>query len=543
MMVEAPPRKEHPMRCTTRQTITVATLSVLALWLALPAASGQELDGVDWVAKFEEKIAQMRDDGIPVSMDEVLESRPEIPDEENSALLFLQAFGMIEEAQKGLLDQEVANLPAAPAGLRRPEPVRAVVSAWLQECGPARALLHYAADLPSGQYPLRLEDNPAAILMPHLAQIRNAARLMAAEAVLCAENRDPAGAADALFVVRRLAASIGDNVFLISALVRIAVDGILVENCERVLGLWPLRDEDLARLSAEIDQELRGLSLSNALTSERTFAYWLYGAPLEDVLAVAGQEEGAIQQAWRSLTYAPRSQWRARDLYHYFQLMDQAIAITRLAERKRLPAADLLEQATAGVPEDYYLTRLIMPAIGRCYTHELEARMALRVARAALAVERWRIDHGGWPDSLDALVPDLLPEVPQDPFSDGTIGYARLTDGVCLYSIGPDGWEDGAPPDGPRTEPYEGWGITFRLLDPELRGMREVLFGEDPGLAYPGLLHAAASTGKIELARLLIEAGWDVNAVDEQWHTPLGVAVEHGHEDVAELLREHGGVE
>lgn len=44
-----------------------------------------------------------------------------------------------------------------------------------------------------------------------------------------------------------------------------------------------------------------------------------------------------------------------------------------------------------------------------------------------------------------------------------------------------------------------------------------------------------------EVAELLIAKGADVNAKDKNGLTPLLYATIHGHKDVAELLRKHGG--
>jgi hypothetical protein len=256
-----------------------------------------------------------------------------------------------------------------------------------------------------------------------------------------------------------------------------------------------------------------------------------------------GVHEGALEHTWRWLQYSPGSQWRARDLYHYFQLMGQVVALTRLPPRQRLREGARVEQAMEEAPEGFYITRLITPAIGRCVTTEVETRAALQVARTALAVERWRVENGAWPASLDDLVPEMLPEVPEDPFSEGILGYARLADGVCVYSLGKDGWEGGILRDEPRTEPYQGWDITFRLLDPKLRGATETELTDEVDADGQTLLHLAARLGDLELVRRLLDEGADVNAVDNEGRTPTGRAVEGGHEDVAELLRERGGVE
>jgi ankyrin repeat protein len=45
------------------------------------------------------------------------------------------------------------------------------------------------------------------------------------------------------------------------------------------------------------------------------------------------------------------------------------------------------------------------------------------------------------------------------------------------------------------------------------------------------------------VVKLLLERGADVNAKDDDRKTPLSLAEEEGHSDVADLLRQHGAEE
>ena len=56
-------------------------------------------------------------------------------------------------------------------------------------------------------------------------------------------------------------------------------------------------------------------------------------------------------------------------------------------------------------------------------------------------------------------------------------------------------------------------------------------------------LHMAAETGSVQLAEMLLANHADINAKDSANVTPLHAAVFFKHEDVARLLREHGGLE
>ena len=64
-------------------------------------------------------------------------------------------------------------------------------------------------------------------------------------------------------------------------------------------------------------------------------------------------------------------------------------------------------------------------------------------ARAALAVERYRLVHGVCPERLADLVPDYLDAVPMDPFDGEPLRYRRLETGYMVYSVGRNLVDDG----------------------------------------------------------------------------------------------------
>lgn len=78
-----------------------------------------------------------------------------------------------------------------------------------------------------------------------------------------------------------------------------------------------------------------------------------------------------------------------------------------------------------------------------------------------LALAEYRSKHGAYPKDLAALAPEVLKEVPIDPFSEAPLVY-RLTDkGYTLYSVGRNGVDDGgeADPANPKHEndDYDGF--------------------------------------------------------------------------------------
>lgn len=86
----------------------------------------------------------------------------------------------------------------------------------------------------------------------------------------------------------------------------------------------------------------------------------------------------------------------------------------------------------------------------------------LQSARLTLALRLYHETHSEWPQTLAQLVPDVLPQLPLDPFSGRPFLYRPMPDGYLLASVG-------------RDQKSEGWLLsTNRLRD---RGSNEHVFG------------------------------------------------------------------
>ncbi|MGH7143019.1 MAG: hypothetical protein ACREJ2_02660 [Planctomycetota bacterium] len=61
--------------------------------------------------------------------------------------------------------------------------------------------------------------------------------------------------------------------------------------------------------------------------------------------------------------------------------------------------------------------------------------------RLAVAVDLYRLKHGAYPATLQALVPEFLPAIPADPFGGKPLKMRSVPGGVVLFSVGWDGNE------------------------------------------------------------------------------------------------------
>ncbi len=67
---------------------------------------------------------------------------------------------------------------------------------------------------------------------------------------------------------------------------------------------------------------------------------------------------------------------------------------------------------------------------------QAKTKVAFNGAALVIALERYRRAHGGFPETLDALVPTYIDSIPKDPFTEGSLIYKRAGVDYQLYSAG-----------------------------------------------------------------------------------------------------------
>tara|TARA_R110002072_G_scaffold42064_22_gene119306 strand:+ start:218891 stop:220573 length:1683 start_codon:yes stop_codon:yes gene_type:complete len=89
------------------------------------------------------------------------------------------------------------------------------------------------------------------------------------------------------------------------------------------------------------------------------------------------------------------------------------------------------------------LLEIMVPATDKAAARVREYNQQLQAWRLLVAAHRYRLGHGGFPETIGAIDNDLLPVAPVDAFSDEPLRY-RLTDsGPMIYSVGTDRDDDG----------------------------------------------------------------------------------------------------
>ena len=71
------------------------------------------------------------------------------------------------------------------------------------------------------------------------------------------------------------------------------------------------------------------------------------------------------------------------------------------------------------------LEKLLLPALGNAAKKFAYAQTSVDLARIAIALERYRLAHGEYPESLDALAPQFIAKLPHDIINGQPLHYRR----------------------------------------------------------------------------------------------------------------------
>lgn len=335
-------------------------------------------------------------------------------------------------------------------------------------------------------------DQLVAALLPHAQVLRELARLLAADA------RRAAVAGDGRTVLADLTALMGmsQQIFephatLVEQLVGIAIFGTATDTAGRILADQPeaLSEAQLRDLAHELAAYRDG-TIHMDLTGERDMFY----DALQRIYTDDGKGRGRItaegirvlnglassappalnpDKSYSLLTnpgFAALvgTRQETRDLYD--SLLDEMIAAHQGPpwrwDYDATHAADERLEAISSSPAGklrYFLTQLFLPGIGAVFSADQRAIQNRDAAEVAVALVLWHRRHGQWPESLDHLVPDLLPAVPRDRFDGKPFRYAVRDGQPILYSTGIDHDDDGGRP----AEPPENALGPFGPDDPE----------------------------------------------------------------------------
>lgn len=317
-----------------------------------------------------------------------------------------------------------------------------------------RGLEHYAPQLkewsewpnrPRCQFELEL-DKGFAMPLPHLSPFTDAAKLFALRmrahlvlgdsAAACADFRSGLQAYRAL----------REEPTLISGLVRTSTLSLVLQAVgdglrERGWGEAELKQIDADLVALAVWQDFR-----RAYASERAGGNWMY-----NLLANASPQERSrfFSQATapfggpnRLMVVIPKRVFRDNQLRAncYFDELDARVSADGGRYDPDLPTPSDAESMTGFLdPYYFFLCRVSLPVFSEVINRYVRLQTQLDQTRLAIALERFRLARGAYPETLPELVPEFIAEVPVDTYSRQPMIYRRQEGGTfLLYGVGKD---------------------------------------------------------------------------------------------------------
>jgi len=328
--------------------------------------------------------------------------------------------------------------------------------------------LRQAGQLPYSRFPLDYDSkNPAIILLPHLANLRGCTRVLQLRAIAelqCSQNEKALNDIKLMF---RLSESIRTEPILISQLVRIAILQIALQPVWEGLASHKWSDEQLVILDTELAKLDFLADYEFSMRAERAFdigiiEYLRHQNSIQEVRKISqmSRDESGIKPRDVIIFYLGPSGWiDQRELrisrffaHWYFPVANVDLQIFSPAAVRN--ADETLRVETGNFQRGDFLERLLLPALGAAAKKFAFAQNSVNLARMACALERYRLAHGEYPETLDALVPQFIEKLPHDIIggqpSQGSgsasqpLHYRRTADGkFLLYSVGWNETDDG----------------------------------------------------------------------------------------------------
>lgn len=412
------------------------------------------------------KVVTPVEPGIPNSLSELNAWYVEPPAGSNAATEFLAAFEVVATfVDAGVKESKdlpfVGKAPAPRLDKPLPKVQAAATDTLLRKLGTNYPVigksLARASNLDDCRYPLDFSLGRE-MPLPHLAKLKNFAEFSILQAVYEADRPLAAfkgqtpdiislQASSAIPLALALGKSLEQEPITISQITRASCYALAQAGLEQVLNRRALTDRTLQILQNSFRdptaKESDGLGFTRAVVGERAMSLAFMSQPKEKILEGLGRQNGGGAADGLAAKLATKNLASQRAFTE--ETFNQALQLRKQPFPDRLKVDDYFAARTKeAVTNRFVLAATLLPALGSAAKKEAACLVQLRLAEAAITLERFRLANGDkCPNSLGELTPKYLATAPQDPFDGQVLRYRKTATGYLLYSIGPDLQDDG----------------------------------------------------------------------------------------------------
>jgi hypothetical protein len=377
---------------------------------------------------------------------------PRIPDCDNAAILY-------EQTYEALLPLESDKQPALVDKFGDPaernfDPKNAELRKLLKDYSSVLRILREAASKPNCYFERDYHWPSITTMLPEVRHLRVAATMLALDARVQAGDGNVRAAIEDINAMFAMSQHVKTDAFLVCVLASFGIEQQATAAFQSLL------------LSSKLSEDNLGLLRSAVVPShQRLVEYALRGEEACRLTTFCEVGRGELTCSFASICWgdtrsAPASDTEFADilgsLYRVFMFANDLAEHRRLSQQMRAIAEKPHYQAAAQW-EDFdaqlsngkitgLLTRVLLPATRLCCMAGAQADARYRAFQLGLAAEKYRLRNRRLPTRLEDLTPDFIPVVPLDPFDGKPMRMKRTDHSLIVYSIGPDGIDNGGTP-------------------------------------------------------------------------------------------------
>ncbi len=357
--------------------------------------------------------------------------------------------------------QDYYRAPAAktnefPVAPQPQTPARDVLLA-LSKYDSAIEELRQASHRPYSRFPLEYDkDDPAAILLPHLGALKTCSQVLQLRAIAELQDGQTEKASDDVKLALSLADSIRTEPFIITHLVRFVILQITLQPIWEGLAEHKWSDAQLTAFNSKLakldfpadyvfssrSEPAFHIKLIDYLEQKRSRCWEFF-----NLLGNNDRQDAMTGFPTTVGFYLAPKGW-------FYQ---NEIAMVLMCQKWKVPMVDDLHQMVSPKmvldgnvaelnmrPTPFNFFARLEGELGGFAQKTAYAQNAVDLARIAIALERCRLAHGEYPESLDTLAPQFIDKLPHDIINGGPLHYRRTSDGqFVLYSVGWNETDDG----------------------------------------------------------------------------------------------------
>jgi hypothetical protein len=365
-------------------------------------------------AQLEKRIDALRAAGDPVTLNDLAD--PPVPAENNAAVFLRRAEADVEAIVKELRPiEESQPFKDGRLGEAEQKALKAVFAAYprfVSDLEKAAACTSYNSE---ADFSVGPQSYTADVMLPQSNRFRGCINALSDRSLLLVSEGRLEEALQNCLVILRLGDHYEREPFLINYFVSLAARAVAVKDANLILRAGPVSPASRSALAAELARGDSSQAFEHALKTER-----VYG------LEMSRDMIGGVNR------------WMVNDL--------QSTLIDMIDEELKRTSPPFTEVEAPAWQADHWsmgvaLARLSDQAVAKARTACWRSRARFRCLRVLLALQ----DETGRKKEQEPKITDLgLPkEVITDPFSGEPLRLKKSAAGWTIYSVGPDGVDDG----------------------------------------------------------------------------------------------------